>query len=218
MSQFSNFAKPFFDWLEKSAKLASNWLETKPRAVSYGRIHVTNFKTTSSTKALRKLCTKLYQSPAKAPHEAPYKALLKLYQKLYQRLCSTSAHPVYWSRGEWSTQCAAGSKGVSPLKLWSKLCLRPYTELQSSTNTSTNILGRFRNRPYNRPYDQLPYNRLYERLYERLYKRLHDRPYEPHTINQLNAHTIAHINISTNVSTINHPYERLHPTRLHMAL
>jgi len=43
-SQFSNFAKPAFDWLEKSAKLASHWLETKPRAVSCGRIHVTNIK------------------------------------------------------------------------------------------------------------------------------------------------------------------------------
>ena len=27
------------------AKLASNWLEKNLRAVSYGRIHVTNFKT-----------------------------------------------------------------------------------------------------------------------------------------------------------------------------
>ena len=42
--QFSKFAKTAFDWFEKSAKLAANWLETKPRAVSYGRIHVTNFK------------------------------------------------------------------------------------------------------------------------------------------------------------------------------
>jgi hypothetical protein len=117
-----------------SAKPTSNWLEKNLRAVSYGRIHVTNFKTLSSTKALEKLCTELYQSPAKALHEAPYKAL----QKLYQRLCSTSAHPVYWPLSEWSTQCAVGSKRVSPLKLCSKLCsklyLKPYTELQSSTN------------------------------------------------------------------------------------
>jgi hypothetical protein len=44
LSQFSNFAKTAFNWLKKSAKLAANWLETKPRVVSYGRIHMTNFK------------------------------------------------------------------------------------------------------------------------------------------------------------------------------
>jgi len=44
LSQFSNFAKPAFDWLEKGAKPASNWLEKKACAVSYGRIHVTNIK------------------------------------------------------------------------------------------------------------------------------------------------------------------------------
>src|ERR1700722_11473166 len=44
LSQFLNFAKPVFDWLEKSAKLASNWLEKKACVVSYGRIYVTNIK------------------------------------------------------------------------------------------------------------------------------------------------------------------------------
>jgi hypothetical protein len=118
---------------------ASNWLEKNLRAVSYGRIHVTNFKTSSSNEALGKHCTELYQSPTKVLHEAPYKALQKLYQKLYRRLCSTSTHPVYWPLSEWSTQCAGGSKRVFPLKLCSKLCSKlyskPYTELQSSTNT-----------------------------------------------------------------------------------
>ena len=42
------------------AKLASDWLEKNLRAVSRGRIHVTNFKTSSSSKALQKLYTKLY--------------------------------------------------------------------------------------------------------------------------------------------------------------
>ena len=104
------------------AKLASDWLKKNLRAVSCGRIHVTNIKILSSTKALQKLCSELYRSPAKALHKAPYEALQKLYQKLYQRLCSTSAYLVYWPRSEWSTQCAGGSKGVSPLKLCLKLC------------------------------------------------------------------------------------------------
>jgi len=126
MSQFLNFAKP-----------TSNWLEKNLRAVSCGRIHVTNIKILSSTTALQKLCTKLYYSPAKALHKALCKALQKLYQKLYQRLCSPFAHLVYWPRSEWSTQRAGGSK-VSPLKLCSKPYLKPYSkpymELQSSTN------------------------------------------------------------------------------------
>jgi hypothetical protein len=52
-------------------KSASDWLEKNLRAVGYSRIHVTNFKTlsltkalqklaSSSTKALQKLCIKLY--------------------------------------------------------------------------------------------------------------------------------------------------------------
>ena len=67
----------------------------KLRAVSRGRIHVTNFKIISSSKALQKFCENSAPSSTKALHEAPYEALKKLYQKLYQRLCSTSAHPVY---------------------------------------------------------------------------------------------------------------------------
>jgi hypothetical protein len=90
--EWSIFSGPRF---QTPAKPASDWLDKKARAVSCGRIHVTNFKTPSSTKALQKLCTKLYQSPAEALHEAPYEALQKLYQRLYQRLCNTSTHPVY---------------------------------------------------------------------------------------------------------------------------
>ena len=174
--------------------------------VTFGRIHMTNFKTLSSTKALQKLCAELYQSPAKALHEAPYKAP----QKLHQRLCSTSAHPVYWPRGKLSTQCAGGSKRASP---WSsaRSSARSFTQspIRSSKallTRSTNILGRFCNRPYNRPYNQSPYNRLYERLYERLYKRLHDRPYKrPYnrSIDQLPIRTPVQTSIQTPIRSIN---------------
>ena len=61
----------FGSWNSNPAKPTSGWLEKNLRAVSYGRIHVTNFKTLSS----QTLCTK-----------APYEALRKLYQKLYQKL------------------------------------------------------------------------------------------------------------------------------------
>ena len=67
--EFSNFAKP-----------ASDWLETKPRAVSCGRIYVTNFKTSSSTKALQKLCIKLY---------------IKLYKSSTKALSKALQHPTY---------------------------------------------------------------------------------------------------------------------------
>ena len=60
------------------AKPASDWLETKPRAASYGRIHVTKFKILSSTKAL--------QSSA----SSSAKAQQKLCTNLRTKLCKSS--------------------------------------------------------------------------------------------------------------------------------
>jgi hypothetical protein len=54
----------FGSWISNLAKPASDWLEKKLRAVSRGRIHVTNFKIASFTKAL---------------YKAPYEVLQKLY-------------------------------------------------------------------------------------------------------------------------------------------
>ena len=154
VSQFSNSAKPAFDWLEK-----------KVRAVSCGRIHVTNIKilltrgtsgpriqtllsllliglkkladgkswqnshdelqniefNQSSAKA-PKLCKGSARSSARSSVRSSAKALPKALPKALQHLCPPSV-------------LAGGSKGVSPLKLCSKLYSKPYTELQSSTNT-----------------------------------------------------------------------------------
>ena len=107
------------------------------------------------------------------------KSSAKALQKLYQRLCSISAHPVYWPRNEWSTQCAGGSKGVSTLSS-ARSSARSFTRspIRSSKallTRSTNILGRFCNWLYNHLYDQSPCNRLYERLCKRPYKRPYDQ-------------------------------------------
>ena len=170
---------------------ASFWLVQKMlRAVSCGRIHVTNFKTLSSTKALQKLC----KSSASSSASSSAKALQKLCTKLRTKFCKSSTKgfaaplPTRCTGHVVDGVCSAQGvpRGSPP---WSS-AQSPIRSSKALLTRSANILGRFCNRPYN---DQSPYNCLYKRLYERLYKRLHDRPYKrPYNqlINRSNAHTI----------------------------
>ena len=107
----------------------------KSRAVSCGKIHVTNFKTLSSTKALQssaKLCKALHQAlpkPCKSSARSSVRSSVKALPKALQHLCPPSVLATQWM--EYAVR--RGVQGVSPLKLCSKLCsklyLKPYTEL-----------------------------------------------------------------------------------------
>ena len=140
----------YFRVLEFKPRQASFWLVGKKvRAVSCGKIHVTNFKTLSSTKAL--------QSSA----SSSAKALQKLCTKLRTKLCKSStkgfAAPL-------STQCAGhavdgvcsaqgGPRGSPP---WSSaqssarsFTWSPIRSSKALLTCSANILGRFCNWLYN---------------------------------------------------------------------
>jgi hypothetical protein len=132
-------------------------------------LHVTNFKTSSSTKALQNLCTKLRTKLCKGFTKSSTKGFVAPLPT------QCTGHAVNGARS------AQGGPRESPP--WS-FALSPIRSYKALLTRSTNILGRFCNRSYNRLYDQSPYNCLYERLYERLHDRPYERPYN-RSINQL---------------------------------
>ena len=119
---FQTPAKPASDWLEKKLARGKSWQNS--------RDELQNIEFNQSSAKAPKPCKSSARSSARSSVRSSAKALPKALPKALQHLCPPSV-------------LTGGSKGVSPLKLHSKLCLKlclklyskPYTELQSSTNT-----------------------------------------------------------------------------------